>query len=78
MEKKGTRKPQMRFEAYSRAVRDGKNTFTVQEILESQYFEGVYQYRVLWEGFEDSTWVDADRLSCIDLIEKFEGSIQPE
>lgn len=74
MEKKGTRRPQMRFEEYSRAVQDGKRTFTVESIIESQYCEGVYQYKVLWEGFDDATWVDADRLNCIDLIEKFEGS----
>lgn len=78
MQKKGTRVPKMRYEEYSREVRDGRRTFTVREIIESQYIEGIYQYKVIWEGFEDSTWVDVDRLTCIDLIEKFEGTIPPE
>lgn len=78
MRKKGTRVPKMRYEEYTREVRDGRRTFVVQDITESRYIEGVYQYKVLWQGFVDTTWVDADRLSCIDIIEKFEGSMPPE
>ena len=42
------------------------------EIRGSRYYEGKYQYEVLWGGEEDTTWELADRLNCIELIEKYE------
>lgn len=78
MEKKGMRRPEMRYEEYSRKVRHGKDTFTVANIVGNRYLEGVYQYKVEWEGFDDSTWVDADHLTCIDLIEAYEQHPIPE
>lgn len=43
------------------------------EILACRLFEGRYQYQIEWEGASDlPTWHDADRLSCIELMENFE------
>lgn len=78
MVKKGMRQPEMRYEEYSRKVRNGRTSFTVESIIGNRYLEGVYQYKVVWEGYDDATWVDADRLTCIDLIEAYEQHPVPE
>ena len=54
------------------SVKVGEEVYVVEAILGSRIFEGVYQYEVSWEGEEETTWHNADTLSCYDLIDEFE------
>lgn len=47
--------------------------YEVREILARRQYGGVEQYLVSWSDFSETTWVAADRLNCIDLLEAFES-----
>jgi hypothetical protein len=38
----------------------------------SRYFESKYQYEVKWAGYDETIWIDADKLACYNLIEEYE------
>lgn len=42
-------------------------------IVGSRIFRGKYQYEIQWEGYDDTTWNDADSLEFEDLVEEYEG-----
>ena len=59
------------------SVRFNSQNNIVQErvavaILAKRYSQGCCQYSVSWEGEDEATWEDSDRLDCLDLIEEFE------
>jgi hypothetical protein len=37
----------------------------------SWHFESKYQYEVMWAGYNETTWIDADKLACYNLIEEY-------
>lgn len=71
----GMRVTNARYQKNSRKVKQGRETFIVESIVGCRYYEGVYEYEVLWEGYEESSYIDADKLNCIDLIEEFEKGL---
>lgn len=72
MRRKGTRQPKARYHDPNAAVA-GEEQFIPEEILGDRIFEGKYQYLVKWEGYEETTWHDADTLQCIEMIEVYES-----
>jgi hypothetical protein len=38
----------------------------------SWHFESKYQYEVMWVGYNETTWIDVDKLACYNLIEEYE------
>ena len=71
MRKKDLRTPTARYMASTRVVMKARTRFVVKEIVGNRLFEGKQQYEVVWEGHQETTWMDADKLSCFDLIEAF-------
>jgi hypothetical protein len=54
----------------------GKNnilaTFISKKILRSKSYAKEYQYLMNWQKYNDTTWISADNLNCIDLIDAYE------
>jgi hypothetical protein len=72
MRKKALRTPTARFHESDRVVVEANTQYIVKAIKGNRFFEGRYQYEIEWDGFTDTNWVDADKLSCIDLMEEYE------
>jgi hypothetical protein len=56
----------------SREVLEGGDYFEVEAIKSSRYFESKYQYEVKWAGYNETIWIDTDKLVCYNLIEEYE------
>jgi hypothetical protein len=72
MKPKDMRVPTTRYNSISREVLEGGDHFEVEAIKGSRHFESKYQYEVKWAGYDETTWIDADKLACYDLIEEYE------
>ena len=47
----------------------------VEAITGSRFYGDHHQYEVKWQGAVDTQWVNADKLTCIDLIKNYEINI---
>jgi hypothetical protein len=63
--------PTIRYNLISREVLEEKDHFEVETIKGSRHFESKYQYVVKWTGYDKTTWINADKLACYDLIEEY-------
>jgi hypothetical protein len=72
MHKVGLRAPSSRFNDSQPVATTSTEQYVAKSILGNRIYEGRYQYEVEWEGYDDTTWHDADTLSCIDLMEQYE------
>jgi hypothetical protein len=61
-----------RYNSISREVLEEGDHFEVEAIKDSRHFESKYQYEVKWAGYDETTWIDADKLACYNLIEEYE------
>ena len=68
--RKGVRFPATRFQ--ENEVVPDEQEFKAVEILGSRIYEGKAQYLIRWEGYEETTWHDADTLTCVELMEEYE------
>jgi hypothetical protein len=41
-------------------------------VLARRTYAGEEQYLVSWVNFEETSWIAADKLNCIELLEQFE------
>jgi hypothetical protein len=64
--------PTTRYNLISREVLKGEDHFEVKAIKDSRHFESKYQYEVKWARYDETTWIDADKLACYNLIEEYE------
>src|SRR5437762_785433 len=60
------------------AERDEDGVYVVEEILKKRVKSGKVQYFLKWKGYgmEDCTWEPRENLTCDDLIEKFERTLE--
>lgn len=72
MVRKGTRVARSRY-VEEPQISDEGDVFIPVSIKGKRTLMGVTQYLVSWEGYENMTWCDADKLDCIGLIENFEA-----
>jgi hypothetical protein len=68
--KTGLRVPPSRY--HDSSARPAATEYIPAAILGNRLYEGKDQYEVQWEGYEDTTWHDADKLTCYELIEQYE------
>lgn len=78
MVKKGMRVANARYQKNSRKIVRGNKVFTVESVVGRAFFEGVTQYQVYWVGYDEPSWIEADKLNYIDLIEEYENEPVPE
>ena len=69
MKAKELRKPKARYVTADRPI---SSQYKPRQLLASRMFECNFQYLVAWEGYSDTTWVNADSLSCHTLMEQYE------
>jgi hypothetical protein len=72
MKPKDMRVSTTHYNLISREVLEGGDHFEVEAIKGSWHFESKYQYEVKWAGYDKTTWIDADKLACYNLIEEYE------
>jgi hypothetical protein len=72
MHKVGLRVPTSRFNDALPSASTLAEHYIAKSILGNRMYEGRYQYQIEWEGYDDTTWHDADKLPCIDLMEVYE------
>jgi hypothetical protein len=72
MKLKDMRVSTTRYNLISRKVLERRDHFEVEAIKGIRHFESKYQYEVKWTGYDETTWIDADKLACYNLIEEYE------
>jgi hypothetical protein len=61
-----------RYNSISREVLEKRDHFEVEAIKDNRHFKSKYQYEVKWAGYDETTWIDVDKLACYNLIEEYE------
>lgn len=71
MKKKGTRVPKTRYVTDENDEADD-GAWVVTGVHGKRYWRGKLQYLLAWQGYDEMTFVDVDKLSCFELVEKYE------